>query len=90
MVSGVLGVMCLNFGTIATSLVFGLYYSWKITLIAMAISPLIAIVGSINMKVLMTFNVMSQQTEKFLGSLMSDSVCNIRTVKSFGRPKCFL
>jgi ATP-binding cassette subfamily B (MDR/TAP) protein 1 len=90
MVSGVLGVMCLNIATISTSLVFGLYYSWKVTLIALALSPLIAVVGSINTKVLMKFMSISQETEKFLGSLMSDSVCNVRTVKSLGRPKCFL
>lgn len=90
MVSGVLGVMCLNAATIGTSLVFGLYYSWKVTLIALAVSPSIAIVGAINMSVILKFTTKSQETEKFLGSLMSDSVCNIRTVKSLGRPKSFL
>jgi ATP-binding cassette, subfamily B (MDR/TAP), member 1 len=90
MVSGVLGVMCLNAATIATSLVFGIYYSWKVTLIALALSPIIAIVGSINMKIILKFTTKSQETEKFLGSLMSDSVCNVRTVKSLGRPKSFL
>ena len=89
MVSGVMGVMCLNVSTVATSLFFGMYYSWKVTLISLALSPLIAIVGSINMKVVMKFTIKSQDTEKFLGSLMSDSVCNMRTVKSFGHPKAF-
>lgn len=90
MVSGVLGVMCLNTATITTSLIFGLYYSWKVTLIALALSPLIAIVGSLNMKVIVKFTSKSQEAEKFLGSLMNDSVTNIRTVKSLGRPKAFL
>lgn len=90
MVSGILGVMCLNISTITTSLVFGLYYSWKVTLIALALSPLIAVVGSLNMKVILKFTTISQETEKFLGSLISDSVCNMRTVKSLGRPKNFM
>jgi ATP-binding cassette, subfamily B (MDR/TAP), member 1 len=90
MVSGVLGVMCLNLATVTASLAFGMYYSWKVTLISLALSPLIAVVGSINMKVVMRFTTKNQDTEKFLGSLMSDSVCNIRTVKSFGHPKVFL
>jgi ATP-binding cassette subfamily B (MDR/TAP) protein 1 len=85
MISGVLGVMCLNFSTISASLAFGLYYSWKVTLISLALSPLIAVVGAISMKVIMKFTKISEEAEKFLGSLMSDSVCNIRTVKSFGR-----
>lgn len=90
MVSGVLGVVCLNGATIITSLFFGMYYSWKVTLISLGLSPLIISVGSINMKVIMKFTSKAQEGEKFLGSLMSDSVCNIRTVKSMGRPKSFL
>ena len=89
MVSGVLGVTCLNLATVGASISFGMYYSWKVTLISLALSPLIAIVGSINMKVIMKFTTKSQDTEKFLGSLMSDSVCNMRTVKSFGHPQTF-
>jgi ABC-type bacteriocin/lantibiotic exporter with double-glycine peptidase domain len=49
MVYGVLGVMCLDAATYATSLVFALYYSWKVTLIAVALSLLIDVVGSISM-----------------------------------------
>jgi len=60
MVSGVLGVMSLNIATISASLSFGLYYSWKVTLIALALSPLIAVIGSINMKVIMRFTTKSQ------------------------------
>jgi ABC-type multidrug transport system fused ATPase/permease subunit len=90
MVSGVVGVMCLNIATVSISLTLGLYYSWKVTLIALALSPLIGVVGALNMKIIMKFTSISQETEKFLGSLMSDSVCNIRTVKSMGRPESFL
>jgi ATP-binding cassette, subfamily B (MDR/TAP), member 1 len=60
MVSGVLGVMCLNASTISTSLAFGLYYSWKVTLVALALSPLIAIAGSISMKIMIKFTTKSQ------------------------------
>lgn len=59
MVSGVLGVMCLNLATISISLILGLYYSWKVTLVALAVSPLIGIVGAINMKVMMKFTSIS-------------------------------
>lgn len=62
MVSGVMGVMCLNIATVAASLAFGMYYSWKVTLISLALSPLIAVVGSINMKVVMKFTTKSQDT----------------------------
>ena len=60
MVSGVFGVMCLNVATISASLAFGLYYSWKVTLISLALSPFIAVVGSLNMKIIMKFTTKSQ------------------------------
>jgi ABC-type bacteriocin/lantibiotic exporter with double-glycine peptidase domain len=61
MISGVLGVMCLNLSTISASLAFGLYYSWKVTLISLALSPLIAVVGAISMKVIMKFTKISEE-----------------------------
>jgi ABC-type multidrug transport system fused ATPase/permease subunit len=60
MVSGVLGVMCLNLATIGASLGIGFYYSWIVTLIALGLSPLIAIVGGINMKIMIRFSTKSQ------------------------------
>ena len=62
MVSGVIGVMCLNIATVSVSLTLGLYYSWKVTLIALALSPLIGVVGAINMKVILKFTSISQET----------------------------
>lgn len=90
MVSGVLGVMCLNIATIGASLGIGFYYSWIVTLISLGLSPLIAIVGGINMKIMIRFSTKSQEAEKFLSSLMSDSVCNMRTLKSLGSITPFL
>lgn len=52
MITGVLGVVCLNIATVSTSLIFAFYYSWKLTLIVLALSPLLVITGAINMAVL--------------------------------------
>lgn len=52
MVSGVLAVICLNLSTVSFSLGIALYYSWQLTLIVLALSPLIAISGAINMAIL--------------------------------------
>ena len=60
MVSGVLGVMLLNFATIGASMAIGFYYSWVVTLISLGLSPLLAIVGGINMKIKMRFSTKSQ------------------------------
>ncbi len=52
MITGVLGVVCLNIATVVTSLIFAFYYSWKLTLIVLGLSPLLIVTGAINMAVL--------------------------------------
>lgn len=89
MVTGVLAVICLNLSTVVTSLLIAFYYSWKLTLIVLGLSPLLMIAGAVNMAIIKRMTSQSEESEKFLGSLISDTVCNIRTVKSFGNPKNF-
>lgn len=84
MITGVLAVVCLNLATITTSMIFAFYYSWKLTLIVLALSPLLVASGAINMKLVKSLGEKSEKYEKAVGSMISDSVCNIRTVKSFG------
>ncbi len=84
MITGVLSVICLNVATISISMFFAFYYSWKLTLIVLALSPLLVASGAINMKVVKGMSEKSEKYEKAVGSMISDSVCNIRTVKSFG------
>lgn len=52
MITGTLGVICLNIATVSLSLIFAFYYSWQLTLIVLALTPFIAVSGAINMKVL--------------------------------------
>jgi ABC-type bacteriocin/lantibiotic exporter with double-glycine peptidase domain len=90
MITGVLQVICLNVSTVSASLFIAFYYSWKLTLIVIGLSPLLVISGSINMALMKKLTSKSEEGEKFLGSLISDTVCNIRTVKSFGNPLNFI
>jgi ABC-type bacteriocin/lantibiotic exporter with double-glycine peptidase domain len=48
MVTGLFAVIFLNISTISVSLFVAFVYSWQLTLVALALSPLIAIAGSIN------------------------------------------
>lgn len=84
MITGVMGVVCLNFSTVVTSLIFAFYYSWKLTLIVLALSPFLVISGAVNMSILKSMSQKSEKFEKAIGSMISDTVCNMRTVKSFG------
>lgn len=52
MVTGVMAVVCLNISTVTTSMIFAFYYSWKLTLIVLALSPIMVVTGAINMAVL--------------------------------------
>lgn len=52
MITGVLGVMCQNISTVGVSLALAMSYSWQLTLVVLGISPLIALSGSIHMKVI--------------------------------------
>lgn len=52
MITGVMGVICLNISTVSISLIFAFYYSWKLTLIVLALSPLLVVSGAINMAVM--------------------------------------
>ncbi len=90
MISGVCAVMCMNFSTVTISLIFAFTNSWQLTLIVLGLSPLIMVAGAVNMAVIKKMTSKTEETEKFIGSLISDTVVNIRTVKSFGNNKLFL
>lgn len=90
MISGVCAVMCMNFSTVTISLIFAFTHSWQLTLIVLGLSPLIMVAGAVNMAVLKKLTSKTEETEKLIGSLISDTVVNIRTVKSFGNNQLFL
>ena len=89
MITGVLAVVCLNISTIFTSLFLAFYHSWQLTLIVLALTPLLAITSAINMSMIKNLSQKSSKYEKEIGSLISDSVCNARTLKSFGNNDLF-
>jgi ABC-type bacteriocin/lantibiotic exporter with double-glycine peptidase domain len=59
MVTGVVGVMCLNISTVVASLILAFYHFWQLTLIVLALSPLMIASGAINMKVMKSMSVKS-------------------------------
>lgn len=62
MVTGIISVICLNVSTVTVSMIIAFVHSWKLTLIVLGLSPLIAISGSINMALVKS---MTQKAEKF-------------------------
>lgn len=84
MVTGVIGVAILNTATLGTGLTLALYYNWRLTLIVLGLGPLLVVAGSLNMKRLKAYSSQADEAYKLAGTQISDTVCNIRTVKSFG------
>ena len=55
MVTGTLGVVCLNIATVSVSMFLAFYYSWKLTLIVLALAPLLVVTSAINMAFVKSF-----------------------------------
>ena len=90
MITGVIAIVTLNSVAVASSLIVALVHCWKVGLLALAFSPLLFLVSFIHISVVKRMASKSERSEKFIGSLISDTVSNIRTVKSFGRSKSFI
>jgi ATP-binding cassette subfamily B (MDR/TAP) protein 1 len=84
MTTGSLSVVILNLSTIAAGLTLAFYYNWRLSLIVLGLSPLLTLAGSINMKRMKNYAQQTDEAYKQAGTQISDTVCNIRTVKSFG------
>lgn len=84
MTTGVFGVIVLNVSTITAGLFLAFYNHWMLALIVIGLSPLLAIAGAINMKRLKKLGEKADQSFQEAGNQISDTVVNIRTVRSFG------
>lgn len=78
LITGIMGVVCLNLATVSASLILAFYFSWQLTLVVLGISPMIALCGSIHMKVVKAMHEKSEKFEKSAGALISDTVCSAR------------
>lgn len=77
-------MIILNISTMATGLFIAFFHHWMLTLIVIGLSPLIALSGALNMKKLKDLATQANEAYKEAGNQISDTVTNIRTVKSFG------
>ena len=55
MVTGTLGVVFMNIATVSTSMFLAFYNSWKLTLIVLALAPLLVVTSAINMAFVKSF-----------------------------------
>jgi len=75
-------VMIQNISTIVAGVVIGLIFAWQLTLILLALFPLIALGGFLQLQFALKNDVNDEMYHKS-AQLMSDATSNIRTVHAF-------
>ena len=73
-----------------TALVIGFYFSWKLTLLILAFTPILAIAGAAQMKLFGNFAADQAKELVKANALASESIMNVRTVASLGKEEYFV
>ncbi|XP_030639390.1 ATP-dependent translocase ABCB1 [Chanos chanos] len=82
-----LGTLIQNITTFFTALIVGFIRGWKLTLVILAVSPLLGISASIIAKVMTSFTSKEQTAYAKAGAVAEEVLSAIRTVFAFGGQK---
>eukprot|EP00054_Salpingoeca_dolichothecata_P020503 m.129396 g.129396 ORF g.129396 m.129396 type:complete len:1316 (+) comp23639_c0_seq1:107-4054(+) len=74
--------------TLVSGIAASFYFCWRVSFIVLAMTPLMAISGAINMKIMSGFDKATEFEES--GRFSAEAVENIRTVAALGRLNSFL
>lgn len=89
-ITGIIAVVNLNSTAVICAVIIAVVHCWQIGLVSLAFTPLLIMTSFIHISVVKSLTRKSEKSEKFIGCLISDTVSNIRTVKSFGRAAFFI
>ncbi|ROJ29199.1 Multidrug resistance protein 1 [Anabarilius grahami] len=82
-----LGMLIQNLTTFFVGIIIGFTYGWKLTLVILAVSPLLGISAAIISKVMTSFTSMEQTAYAKAGAVAEEVLSAIRTVFAFGGQK---
>ncbi|XP_074620270.1 ATP-dependent translocase ABCB1-like [Acropora palmata] len=82
-----IGMFFANITTVIVGFVMGFVYGWKLTLVIIAVSPLIVIAGGIIGKLLSSATTQELNAYAKAGSIAEEVISAIRTVAAFGGEK---
>lgn len=82
-----IGMFFANITTVIVGFIMGFVYGWKLTLVIIAVSPLIVIAGGIIGKLLSSATTQELNAYAKAGSIAEEVISAIRTVAAFGGEK---